>query len=96
MEDKKCIKCGDKENLRYISLSQNDGFCMSSTTENICKDCWNKNKKMTSVGLFLKINNELYYDEYEYSLFERINSKRDLDLIFNREYYEVLNMLKSD
>jgi hypothetical protein len=90
----KCICCKrvDIENEK-VRLNRDNGFCQSSCSEDICKDCLMKGSKITEFGYFLKVNDELFCDQYGWGAFNQIHSKRDIDKIFNREYYEVLEML---
>ena len=91
-----CIICNKEKQEREIMsirLNEDDGFCKSSHSEDICCECNEKNSKMTEEGVFLTINNKLYYGD-GWSAFTQITSKKDIDYIFNREYYDVLDLFQ--
>lgn len=89
-----CIICGkDNININNIDLNDNNGIVLYSHSEDICQECFDNNSRRTSVGVFLRLNNRLYYDGYGFGCFNSVDSKEQLDKIFNREYYEILEML---
>jgi hypothetical protein len=91
-ETKKCSICGklhNKEDIDSFRINQWDGFCHSSEGIYICKDCFEETIKMTEKGMFLTYNGYLYH--YRPDCFVRINSKHDIDRIFNKDYYDILN-----
>lgn len=88
-----CIICDKSKADIDIHLNDNNGIVLYSHNENICQECFKNNSRVTAVGIFLKIKGRLYHDGCGFRFFENVDSKEQLDKIFNREYYEILDML---
>ena len=88
-----CSVCGKehpKQLVESYRISEDNGFCEHSKSIDICENCFDASIKMTSKGTFLIYKNNLYY--YKPCYFDRINSKEEIDRIFNKDYYDILDI----
>lgn len=90
-----CNKDYNEDNFENFRINEFNGFFHSSEPINVCKECIRNNNifKITSKGDFFKFKGNLYYDGYGIGVFEQIYNTEQIDRIFNREYYSILDML---
>ncbi|MFB5759036.1 hypothetical protein [Paenibacillus medicaginis] len=93
MTQDECINCGGSESLEHFQINDFDGFCHSSKRMKICTKCTDNNSQITEVGLFLKLEDGLFYHT-GWGVYEKVKSKNQLDRIFNRDYYELLRHIQ--
>lgn len=92
----KCIICEkefDSENkeLETIRFYEENLFCSHGYSAEICKKCFSENYILTKKAAFLTVNDKMYYRDSLHMSWTLIRSREDIDYIFNREYYDVLN-----
>lgn len=85
-------KIHNKKELESFSINQWDGFCHSGETIYLCAECFENNIIMTEKGMFLTYNGYLFH--YRPCCFTRVNSKYEIDQIFNKDYIDILNLFE--
>lgn len=91
-----CVVCKNQyekgsNEIESIRLYEEDSFCSRGYSVYLCRNCFNENITLTEKGCFLLLNNKMYVDNNLGTSWKLINSKQEIDYIFNREYYDVLN-----
>lgn len=91
-----CVICKkeynkNSEEIISIRLYEDDFFCSRSYSVDVCSKCLEENATLTNKGDFLTINNKMYYCDCLGFSFRLIKCKEEIDYIFNKDYYDVLN-----
>jgi len=89
----KCIECGSIDDLNDITLSEDNGFCKSTSHKKLCYNCYKEGNKLTDVGQFIKLKSGLYYDRYGFNTFEKVYTEGQLKYIFNQDFYDLLKCI---
>ena len=92
----KCIICKKEykkhsKEIESIRLHEEDSFCSRSYSVELCNKCFGENATFTEKGDFLTINNKMYVCDNFGLSWSLIRQKEEIDYIFNKQYYDVLN-----
>ena len=82
----------DKE-INRIRVNEDRGYMQTSKGMDICHKCFEENLIETEKGDFITIDGYLYYSK-GYSSWSLLRSKDEIDYIFNKDYYDVLNKFR--
>lgn len=93
MSQEKCIECNGTEDLTLITLCEDNGFCQSTKHVNICRKCYKENSQFTQVGHFLKLKQGLYHN-HGFESFDKVYNRKQLEFIFNQDFYDLLQCIK--
>lgn len=89
----KCHLCSKESELFTMHIVEDTGYMIRSYSIFMCYKCYMENLIKTEKGSFIIINNKMYHFD-GYANWNLIVWEDDIDKIFNKDYYNVLNKFR--